>query len=285
MNIKVQTNQHTVETENYSKEFAKCWGLAGIIIQRQADIEGFSTPTPGGKFTWLKDELCPPFLEHLSFRLGNQIFLVRVEDVDAVVQAPGTRDGLVYAAQGWQGHPCIFPVKNRGGQFFPVMPRWGLVHAQTHNVVDPVGLMTDADIELTDWELHDFAIQIVRDDLQSKDRQIMSWTSNPEVNPSLWFVGDSGPEWVVVRAARYPQISAEPPDNIAEIALAASQIAKGGHFACVAFKHYESALKPICRGYPVDMEYEGLVRYTGTTERGVHGIHFRPQDEGTYRIE
>jgi hypothetical protein len=28
----------------------------------------------------------------------------------------------------------------------------------------------------------------------------MSWQGNPSVDPSIWFVGDSGPEWVVVRA-------------------------------------------------------------------------------------
>jgi hypothetical protein len=33
--------------------------------------------------------------EHLSFRLGNQLFFVRIEDVDGKTQGPGTSVGLL----------------------------------------------------------------------------------------------------------------------------------------------------------------------------------------------
>jgi hypothetical protein len=50
----------------------------------------------------------------------------------------------------------------------------------------------------------------------------MSWQGNLHVDPSIWFVGEYGPEWVVVRAARYPVLKANPPANwprIAEVPL------------------------------------------------------------------
>ena len=37
------------------------------------------------------------------------------------------------------------------------------------------------------------------------------------VNPSTWFVGDAGPEWVIVRAVRYPETEAYYPPNMADI--------------------------------------------------------------------
>ena len=45
----------------------------------------------------------------------------------------------------------------------------------------------------------------------------MSLSDNPAVNPSLWFVGDAGPEWVVIRAARFPEREAPRPANFATI--------------------------------------------------------------------
>lgn len=262
MTTNVQANLHEVQTEDFFKEFAECWNIVGSTFQRQAEAEGFCAPHPKCLFFWLKAELCPPFLEHFSFRLGNQIFLIRIETAGARIHSPGSREGLLRAAQGWHGHPCIFHVEKRGNRLFPALSGWGLVHAQTNEILNPAALITNDDIELTDWELHDFAIQVVRDDLRSKGRRIMSWASDPCVNPSLWFIGDSGPEWAVVRAVRYPQTSTEPPECIGELALEASRFAKRGHFGCVAFRHIKDPTQPLSRGYPVDVEYNGLVECT-----------------------
>ena len=71
--------------------------------------------------------------------------------------------------------------------------------------MDPAALVTDARIPMTDWELHDFAVQVVRESLEREGCELMSWQGDPEVDPSIWFIGRSGhPEWVVVRAARFP---------------------------------------------------------------------------------
>jgi hypothetical protein len=58
--------------------------------------------------------------------------------------------------------------------------------------VDPRALVTDERIEMTDWELHDMAVQVVREHLQQQGFELMSWQGNPEVDPSIWFIGKSG---------------------------------------------------------------------------------------------
>ena len=63
----------------------------------------------------------------------------------------------------------------------------------------------------------------------------MSWSGNPEVNPSLWFVGDAGPEWVVIRAARFPEGEAQRPANFATLRQTFKARGYQGHFASVAF--------------------------------------------------
>ena len=101
---------------------------------------------------------------------------------------------------------------------------------------------------MTAWELQSFAVQVVRDQLTQEGRRLMSWTDNPELNPSLWFVGDAGPEWVVIRAARYPENEAPRPANFATIQQTFEARGFQCHFASVAFA--DSRQANAIEGYP-----------------------------------
>ena len=66
---------------------------------------------------------------------------------------------------------------------------------------------------MSDWEIHDFGVQIVVDHIKDKlGFEMISAQGNPKVDPSLWFNGESGPEWVVLRAVRYPETEGALPD-------------------------------------------------------------------------
>ena len=167
---------HDIEMHEVYEEFARCWQAAGRHIQKQAQ---------GPLHSWLKANLNPPFLEHLSFRLGNQLFFIRIEDVDLRLRVPGSRDGLLAVAEGCKGHPCIMPMRYRAGAWAPHAGGWGLVDARTGKTVDPIAHVSDERIEMTNWELQDFAVQIVRDHLENTGRKLMSWQGNPAVDPSI----------------------------------------------------------------------------------------------------
>ena len=128
-------------------------------------------------------------------------------------------------------------------------------------------MVSDEKIEMSDWELQDFAVQIVREQLEKEGRKIMSWQGNPDVDPSLWFVGNHGPEWVVVRAARYPERDASPPANWSRIAESCARMSKTGHFASVAVANAEDSFDP-AKGSPTPL-WRGhgmVVRYSGLSE-------------------
>jgi len=73
-NLRVPSDPlHEIEMHEISDEFARCWQAAGRHIQKQAQ---------GPLHGWLKSNLNPPFLEHLSFRLGNQLFFIQIEDAE-----------------------------------------------------------------------------------------------------------------------------------------------------------------------------------------------------------
>lgn len=252
---------HNIEMQEMSPEFLKCWQAAGNHLNKQAQ---------GGIQSWLRAHPYPPFLEHLSFRLGNQVFFVRVEDADKRIEGPGSMRGLMSIADGCKGHACIMPMKKKflGGVWVTERGGWGLVDARTGAAVDPAMLITDQKIEMTDWELQDFAVQVVRDQIEKEGYQVMSWQGNPDVDPAIWFVGKSKrPEWVVVRAVRYPRNQATKPANWAAIAAGCAHMSNVGHFAQVAFASTDQPFEakgetpvPLWRGHGVHVRYSGLER-------------------------
>jgi hypothetical protein len=151
-------------------------------------------------------------------------------------------------------------------QWFPVTDGWGLVDARTKKLVNPVLLVTIDKIEMTPWEIHDMAVQVVRNQLEQQGHQLMTWQGNPGVDPAIWFVGDSkGPEWVVVRAARYPESLAARPDNWKDIAAQSARLSRIGHFATVAIasgeQPFQSAGEPVIplwRGHAMEVRFDRL---------------------------
>jgi hypothetical protein len=247
-----------IEMNEMSREFLPIWQAAGEHLDAQVD---------GGIRSWLRAHPYPPVLEHLSFRLGNQLFFVRVEDADDQIAGPGSRRGLLAVAQGTNGHSCILPMRKRmlRSTWVADRPGWGLVDARSGRPVDPHALVTDERIEMTDWELHDMAVQVVREHLQQQGFELMSWQGNPEVDPSIWFIGKSGrPEWVVVRAALFPDEEPERPGHWEDIARGCSHLSAIGHFAPVGICGVDQLMDPDdtgrrpYRGHRLHAEFQGL---------------------------
>ena len=74
------------------------------------------------------------------------------------------------------------PMKNEGDEWRVLEDDWGLISADTQRPINPLELISDEDIEMTDWELQDFAVQVVRNHIKDElDGEIMSSQSNPSV--------------------------------------------------------------------------------------------------------
>lgn len=249
---------HDIEMHEVSDDFTRCWQAAGRHLQSQ---------THDGQLSWLKANLTPPFLEHLSFRMGNQLFFVRIDDVDGKVRGPGNPNGFRTIAEGCKGYACRMPMHFNGSNWDAANPGWGLINDTTGKAINPIDLISDEKIEMSDWEIHDFAVQVVRDFITDKlGHQLMSSQGNPGVDPSIWFVGENGPEWVIVRSATFPAKDANPPENVLDIAASCAPMSKTGHFASVSFANSEDAYDssgdipalPLWRGHGVFIRFEGL---------------------------
>ncbi len=247
---------HNIHMAEVTDDFAECWKAAGLHIQNQAQ---------GGLKSWLRAHLNPPFLEHLSFRLGNQLFYIRIQDVNDELDIPGSLKGLLSIANGSKGHACLMPMKKIAGNWTCATSDWGLVSVETETSINPVNFISDEQIEMTDWELQDFAVQVVWENLESDGRQLMSWQGNPGVDPSIWFVGDDGPEWVVVRAFRHGLIKASKPSNWNEIVSSLKHTGSAGNYAEVTCASPDDVFDPtgdnaakLFRGQGLHVRYLGL---------------------------
>jgi hypothetical protein len=250
---------YPIDMTPMTSEFYKCWYAAAMHLQARMD---------GGKHSWLRCHPRPPYSTHLSFRLANQLFFVRVEDVDGRIDGPGNPDLLVSHAAATRGHACVMPMKRIGSsdKWRAVEADWGLVDATTSRSVNPVMLMSDERIEMGDWEVQDMAVEVVRRHIEGKGYEVTSWQSLPGIDPSIWFVGDSKTlEWVVVRSTRYPAERAAWPADWEEIATACELDGKVGHFASVSLASTQQAVEqdpdvvvPLWRGYAMHVRFTGL---------------------------
>jgi hypothetical protein len=248
-----------IEMHDVTEEFRSCWGSAGRHLNMQVQ---------GGSLSWLKASLTPPFLEHLSFRIGNQLFYVRIVDVNGRVNGPGNPSGFARIAKECQGHALLMPMEATEDGWEPAELGWGLIDPESNLSVNPLDLVTEEKIEVTEWELLDFGVQVVRDHiLKNLNLEIMSTLADPGVDPSIWFVGPDGPEWVVVRVARYPSPQAAMPNNIGDISTSCARTGVVGHFASVVFANDKEAYDPdhggvgmkLWRGHPVViLNFQGL---------------------------
>ena len=249
--------QANTEPASLTDDFIQCWHAAGRHLQNQVE-EG---PV------WIRAHLDEPIMEHLSFRLGNQLFFIRIEDVDGKLKVPGSEEDLVKIAEKCNGHACIMPMRFAFGHWIPAEKGWGLLSQKDRKPVNPPDWVTDEKIEMTDWELHDFAVQVVRQHLMQSGEQVIGWHSNPELQPSIWLGGDT-PQWIVVQAVRYPE-EAKIPDNIHEIDAAYASKGVKGNFAYVSFANEnqdrDTPLKegekpvPLYRGDKAFISYSGLL--------------------------
>ena len=179
-----------------SDSFFECWQAVGSHLQ--------SMPT-NFNFRFHNLSPAPPWLEHLCFNLGNQIFFVCIEDVDGQLKTPTDASHCIHAASLIDGVPCVMSMKLEDGRWQPTIEGWGLIHAKTGEVVNPSSYVTPAKVEISDWELQDLAVGYVCDYIKHEGGTIESRNPDSKIFPSLFYSKDGVQKFAGVFAARHPR--------------------------------------------------------------------------------
>ena len=255
---------HDIPNPRPSKDFMEAFKAAGRSLQAEADRRGMA-------FIWIKAVPYGPSLEHLSFFCAGQAYFVQIVDGAGRSAFPGgSKAGLLRIAREYEGFACWMPLRRASGLFGlgraswePVHPGWGLVDAATGAPVRPEDLASAKPRLATRWELHDFAIQIVRETLEKQGLTVLSWNSDPDVEPALWFKGASGqPEWACVGECLGPASRVCAPESLLELASAMMDRGFRGWWAPVGFAPL--VRKPgrpdgLYRGEGADVDFKGLL--------------------------
>ncbi|MDB3932959.1 hypothetical protein N9393_01355 [Luminiphilus sp.] len=237
-----------------SDEFLQCWRSVGKHLQ--------SMPT-NYNFRFHNLSPAPPWLEHFCFSLGNQIFFICIEDVDGQLQTPTDAGHCIHNASQIGGIPCVIQVQEMDGNWHPVLADWGLIHAQTRQVIDPPTHVTPARVEITEWELQDLAVDHVCEFLRRGGCEIQSRSSDPRIVPSIFYSRDGEQSFVGVFSARFPRTSSPQLDRLHQIS---EQIGSSGSYALVtiasefdAFDPDETNGFPLYRGDGFLFKFDGLI--------------------------
>lgn len=251
-----------IDYKEPSKEFAHCWRAAGTHL---SNVVGF------GKKRFIRSNLTPILLDHLSFMLGNQIFFVHVYDADKAVQSPSSVEACVYVADLGNGVPCVMSMREDSeGNWFPVDDGWGLRHAKTGLHIEPQDYMRDEDVEISDWEVSDIANRRVIDAIKESGGTILSVNSDPKINPSIYFLDQNEtPHFVIVAAERYPNNPQIDGDLIDRVKQSVEGFSRSGFLAEVTLvsvnERFDPDAKdngnylPLLRGAGYHQKFSGLL--------------------------
>jgi len=247
---------YRISQQEPSPGFKKAWQAAGRHIQQYGQ----------GGVHWIRANLNPPLAEHLSFRIGNQLLFIFVEAEEYAFNSG--KDLFLKVAKEAGAIPCVLPMAEHLTEYSPIESGWGLLHAETGKNVNPLALVSTDLIEVSNWELHDFAIQTVKSNLEQEGKNIFSAHSSLHIDPSIWFEESGKVYWVVVRAVRYPERDANIPTNINAIKKSCAQVGKSGYFASVTIANADDPFDPeasengnflpVYRGHGMYPHFSGL---------------------------
>lgn len=244
---------YEVSQEEPTEEFYSAW---------KAAVQHFQKIGHGGIY-WLRSNLYRPIAEHLSFQFGNQLFFVYVE-VGGLPPIGGRIQNFLRVASQATAIPCILKMEQKLGTFVPVNSGWGLIHATSGFEVNPLDLVSDELIVMSDWELHDFAIQIVRETLENDGKNVIEWQPSPQIDPSLWFEEKGERYWVVVRGYRLINDRPNIPD-FEKLKRFYSRWSDGGFYAPVFVKSADDPFDPLAPNYsyPLYRGHELMAKFQG----------------------
>lgn len=200
---------YIIDRSNPDRQFLDDRAMALAYTEKNAlKSEGIAGFTGEHKyFRWIKTELSYPSFDDFTFGYKNQVFSVmvlRVSGKGKLINPPPRIEALRRECANNNLVPCIFPVNAVTGKpFFP--GTWNLVNIFARKPVNPVTMSSDDNIEMSDWELRNWAVQVVYDSLESEGLERLSFSDAPGIDPQIWFRDSDGKEcWLEVLYASYP---------------------------------------------------------------------------------
>lgn len=212
--------QYLIDRPEPSEIFLKARSIAGRQLQSQFNIlnkEIVNSSYDG--FKWIKAELTYPSFDNLTFAFKNSIFSVVIELIDksgsSFTQQQKKR--LLEACEENNLNACLFKIALREKsenlleniindanleeyELMPLQEGWNLYNPLNNNSINPHIISTNELTKMSYWELSNFAIQIVRNDIEKEGNEVLSFCDLTEINPQIWIKDKKGNvSWIIVK--------------------------------------------------------------------------------------
>lgn len=197
------TKMYAIPTKEYSNDFIK-----GINYLRDK-ISNELKNSANNDFVWINPFPLQPSFHNLSFRLKNQVFSVLLDlgrnEINSSWQTKffsflDEEDikNQIKACEEYNLIPCKFRIDLN--TFTAVNPKCNLISSLDNSIINPSDYVSEKEIKMSDWEINNFAIQIVLTDLQNKGIKIDSYCDLPGIEPQIWFTDENNNHcWILVK--------------------------------------------------------------------------------------
>lgn len=212
--------QYLIISPKPSKIFLRAFRIAGEQLQKQFNANNLkSVQSSYDGFKWLKSEITHPSFDNLTFAYKNSVFSVVIEIIDKISSTftKEHKEHLLKVCEANNLIPCTFKLKlifkdsnylgrligNKEKFDYELMPLeqgWNLYDVRTSQKINPLNMASDEKIRMSEWELSNFAIQIVKDYMKKEGNEIISFCDLTDINPQIWFKNKEGEiGWVIAK--------------------------------------------------------------------------------------
>lgn len=245
--------KYLIDRPEESKEYLRAWSITGRYLQNKFDEYNAAVSNPYEGFCWLRTQIISPTFDSMNFRYKNRVFSILVCPVTKkngkfyTEISPKQRALQIEICNANDLIPCAFYLNTEN--WSPIGSGWNLRYTETGKNVDPVELSDDSPRRMSEWELMNWGISLVMDELRKDGKKILSFTDAPGVMPNLWFEDEIGHKnWVQV-------IVNKPMEMIDFEGTPAGKYS--GYLAGLRILPVDGE-KFLYRSHPANIEYNGL---------------------------
>ena len=245
-----------------NKQYLQDRTKAGMHLEHKfSEFEGLCDKHED--FRWIKSKLSYPAFDDITFAYRNQIFSVivkRTNDEHRVLKQDKKINNLIRECRNNNLIPCIFPISSKTGS--PLYPdTWNLFNVITGKFVNPIQQSSDKLIEVSKWELNNWAIQIVSDYIKGKKCKLLSFCDVLGIDPQIWFEDNHGDKcWIKVIYATYPDTGEIDSFSFSFEKWPSEVLKHRGFIAKVSFCNSENPSDKIYRSKGAFVSFKGIVQ-------------------------
>ena len=198
-----QDKTYPLENIKLTKEYIDAWKITGLHLQKLFNEYNKIENSQGNGFNWLRTKIITPSFDSMTFRYKNQVFSILIDliefDDDKVISktTQAAKDLQIKICAENNLLPCLFKIKIRNMK--PATGSWNLFDTRTDKKINLFDLVSDTPIEISDWELSNWAVSTVRNYLERDGNKIISFNDSPGISPNVFFEDKSGNKnWVLI---------------------------------------------------------------------------------------